>query len=175
MRRILATAYQLDEQGNQVLRPATAEEKEMGYADQVPLYNSANLFDQHWPDLVTRTGVTNNHQLSLSSGSEKSKLYMSLAFLNQESPMIDQDYQRYTANINGEVNPLKWLKMGTSLLDNYSILNYGMIDNRGNTAAKDSYGQALNMMTYAPAYDENGNLLKPGSGFGPSGDNVWLI
>ncbi len=174
MRRILATAYQLDEQGNQVLRPATAEEKAMGYADRVPVYNSANLFDQHWPDLVTRTGLTNNHQLSLSSGSEKSKLYMSLAFLNQESPMIDQDYQRYTANINGEVNPLKWLKMGTSLLANYSIQNYGMIDNSGNTTAKDSYGQALNMMPYAPAYDENGNLLKPGSGFGPSGDNVLV-
>jgi TonB-linked SusC/RagA family outer membrane protein len=174
MRRILATAYQLNEQGNQVLRPATAEEKAMGYADQVPVYNSANLFDQHWPDLVTRTGLTNNHQLSLSSGSEKSRLYMSLAFLNQESPMVDQDYQRYTANINGEVNPLKWLKMGTSLLANYSIQNYGMIDNSGNTTAKDSYGQALNMMPYAPAYDENGNLLNPGSGFGPSGDNVLV-
>jgi hypothetical protein len=30
------------------------------------------------------------------------------------------------------------------------------------------------MMPYAPAYDEKGNLLKPGSGFGPSGDNVLV-
>jgi TonB-linked SusC/RagA family outer membrane protein len=174
MRRILATAYQLDAQGRQVLRPATDAEKTMGYADQVPVYNSNNLFDQHWPELVTRTGVTHNHQLSFSSGSEKSKLYMSLAYLNQESPMIDQDYERYTANINGEVNPLKWFNAGTSLLANYSIQNYGMINNNGNTVAKDSYGQALAMMPYAPAYDEKGNLLKPGSGFGPSGDNVLV-
>jgi TonB-linked SusC/RagA family outer membrane protein len=174
MRRILATAYQLDEQGNQVLRPATPEEKAMGYADQVPVYNSANLFDQHWPDLVTRTGITNNHQISLSSGSEKSKIYMSLAALYQESPMIDQDYQRYTATINGDVSPLKWLKAGTSLIANYSIQNYGILDNSGNTGAKDSYGQALAIMPYAPAYDEKGNLLNPGRGLGPSADNVLL-
>ena len=174
MRRILGTAYQLDSNGNQVLRQSTAEEKAMGYADLVPVYNSANLFDQHWPDLVTRTGLTNNHQVSLSSGSEKSRLYMSLAYLNQQSSMVDQDYQRFTANINGEVNPVKWLKVGTSLNANYSVQNYGMINNGGNTTAKDSYGQALALLPYAPAYDEDGNLMNPGTGQGPSGDNVLL-
>lgn len=174
MRRILGTAYQLDSNGNQVLRPATAEEKAMGYADQVPVYNAGNLFDQNWPDLVTRTGLTNNHQVSLSSGSEKSRLYMSLSYLKQESPMVDQDYERFTANINGEVSPVSWLKVGTSLNANYSIQNYGMLNNTGNTTAKDSYGQSLALLPYAPAYDEEGNLMNPGSGFGPSGDNVLL-
>jgi len=174
MRNILGTAYQLDANGNQVLRPATAEEKAMGYADQVPVYNASNLFDQHWTDLVTRTALTNNHQVSLSSGSEKSKLYMSLSYLNQESPMVDQDYERFTANINGEVSPIKWLKVGTSLNANYSIQDYGMLNNGENSTAKDSYGQALSLLPYAPAYDEEGNLMNPGSGQGPSGDNVLV-
>lgn len=174
MRRILGTAYQLDSNGNQVLRPATAEEKALGYADQVPVYNASTLFDQNWPDLVTRTGITNNHQISLSSGSDKSKLYMSIAYLQQESPMVDQDYERFTANINGSVNPLKWLNVGASLNANYSIQNYGMMNNSGNSTAKDSYGQALALLPYAPAYDEEGNLMNPGSGFGPSGDNVLV-
>lgn len=174
MRRILGTAYQLDANGNQVLRPSTADERAMGYADQVPIYNADNLFDQNWPDLVTRTGITNNHQISLSSGSERSKLYMSVSYLNQESPMVDQDYERFTANINGSVNPVKWLNVGASLNANYSIQNYGMMNNTGNSTAKDSYGQAQAIMPYAPAYDEDGNLMNPGSGFGPSGDNVLL-
>lgn len=138
MRRILGTAYQLDSNGNQVLRPATAEEKALGYADQVPVYNASTLFDQNWPDLVTRTGITNNHQISLSSGSDRSKLYMSVSYLQQESPMVDQDYERFTANINGNVNPVKWLNVGASLNANYSIQNYGMMNNSGNSTAKDS-------------------------------------
>lgn len=28
---------------------------------------------------------------------------MSLAYLDQESPMKDQDYKRYTVNMNGEI------------------------------------------------------------------------
>lgn len=52
---------------------------------------------------MTRTAITHNHQISLSAGSEKSNLYISLAYLDQESPMKDQDFKRYTANINGEI------------------------------------------------------------------------
>jgi TonB-linked SusC/RagA family outer membrane protein len=173
MSRILATAYQLDADGKPLLRQATEQEKAKGYADQVPIYNSANLFDQHWADLVTRTGITNNHQLSLSSGTEKSKLYFSFAYLNQESPMVDQGYERYTANINGEIAPSKWLKIGTSINASHAIQNYGMINNGSeNGGAKDSYGQALGLMPYAPAYDENGNILKPDRGKGLSEHNV---
>lgn len=174
MRPILATAYQVDENGNQVLRASTPEERSLGYADQVPVYNADNLFDQDWPSLVLRTGLTHNHQVSLSSGTEKSKLYMSLAYLNQESPMVDQDYERFTANINGEVSPIKWLKVGASINANYSTQNYGMLNNSENSGNKDSYGQALELLPYAPAYDEEGKLMNPGSGYGPSGDNVLI-
>lgn len=75
----------------------------LGYADQVPVYNSANIPTTPWTDYVTRTAITHNHQISLSAGSEKSNLYISLAYLDQESPMKDQDFKRYTANINGEI------------------------------------------------------------------------
>jgi len=89
---------------------------------------------------------------------------MSLAYLNQESPMIDQDYERYTVNINGEITPVKWLKMGMSINATHSIQNYGIVSNFDNGVAKDSYGLARGLMPYAPAYDENGNILNPGAG-----------
>lgn len=165
MRPILGSAYQLNPDGSPVLRPATAEEKAMGYADQVPVYNASQLFDQNWRDLVTHTGVTNNHQLSLSAGSETSKLYISAAYLDQKSPQKDQDYERFTANINGEIQPMKWLKVGLSMNGNHSIQNYGIIQNSSNSGtggAKDIYSLATVMMPYAPAYDENGYILNTG-------------
>jgi len=162
MQRILATAYQLNADGSPVLRQSTAEERARGYADMIPVYDASKLHDQKWTDLVTRTGIASNHQISLSAGTETSKLYISAAYLNQKSPMKDQDYERFTANINGEVSPFKWLKAGMSMNANHSIQNYGVIQNSSNSGgggAKDSYSLARVMMPYAPAYDEDGNIL----------------
>ncbi len=158
MDRILKSAYQYN--GSSVaLRAATAAEKAAGYADQVPVYDSSKMLSTDWGDLVTRTAFTQNHQVSLSAGSDKAKLYFSLAYLDQEVPMKDQGFTRYTANINGEITPTKWLTVGMGINANHSIKNYGIANNSGNTVAKDSYGLAMNLMPYAPAYDEEGNIL----------------
>lgn len=164
MDRIVRTAYKLNDDGTPVLRTATQDELDKGYAAQVPVYNSSDLYNQNWTNLITRTGITNNHQISLSSGTDKSTLYMSFAYLNQKSPMKDQDYERFTVNINGDITPTKWLKVGMGLNATHSIQNYGMVSNSSNSVAKDSYGLSLGMMPYAPAYDDNGKVLNPGVG-----------
>ncbi len=174
MQRILRTAYEYNADGSIKLRAATDAERAMGYADQVPVYNADNLFDQNWTDLVTRTGITSNHQLSLSAGTDKAKIYISAAYLNQKSPSVDQSYERYTAFINGEVTPSTWLKLGMSMNASHAIQDYGMIYNgNSNTGNKDSYSQALGLLPYAPAYDEDGNILNTNR-LGPSADNVLL-
>lgn len=155
----VAQAYQLDDSGNPVLRAATAEEKTMGYKDLVPVYDSSKLPTTDWGNLATRTGVTNTHQISLSAGTETSRIYFSLGYLGQESPMKDQDYKRYTANLNGEITPMKWLKVGMGLNASTSIKNYGIVSNFSNTVAKDSYGLAMNLMPWTPAYNNDGAIL----------------
>lgn len=160
MMPVFKSAFQLNDDGTPVLRAATPYEMdELGYASQVPVYNSANIPTTPWTDYVTRTGITHNHQISLSAGSENSNLYMSFAYLDQESPMVDQYYERYTVNLNGEIKPTKWLKVGMGINASHAIRDYGMVQNTSNTVAKDSYGLATNLMPYAPAYDENGNVL----------------
>ena len=155
----VAQAYQLNADGTPVLRQSTAEERAMGYADMVPVYDASKLPTTDWGKLATRTGVTHTHQISLSAGTETAKLYFSLGYLGQESPMRDQDYKRYTANLNGEITPVKWLKVGMSLNANTSIKNYGIVSNFSNTVAKDSYGLAMNLMPWTPAYNEDGTVL----------------
>ena len=156
---VVAAAYKLNADGTPVLRAATEAEKKMGYADQVPVYNASALPTTNWKDLVSRTGITQNHQISLSAGTDKSSLYMSFGYLSQEVPMTDQDYERYTVKINGEITPKDWIKVGIGINANHSIKNYGIADNSSNTVAKDSYGLAMNMMPYAPAYNEDGSVL----------------
>ena len=155
----VSQAYQLNPDGTPVLRAATEAEKAMGYADMVPVYDASKLPTTDWGGLATRTGVTHTHQISLSAGTETATLYFSLGYLGQESPMKDQDYKRYTANINGEIKPTKWLKVGMSLNANTSIKNYGIVSNFSNTVAKDSYGLAMNLMPWTPAYNADGSVL----------------
>ena len=174
MKRIVGTAYQLNNNDptNPVLRPATAEEKARGYADMVPVYDASKLYQENWTDQVLRTGISQTHNLSLSSGTERSTLYVSLGYLDEKSPMKDQDYERFNVNMNGSISPLKWLRITNVLSANYSVRNYGMADVPSNNGgAKDAYGQALNLEPYAPTRDENGNLIY-GVGNGPSGVNV---
>ncbi|MCD8165687.1 MAG: hypothetical protein LUE93_05930 [Bacteroides sp.] len=125
-------------------------------------------------DLVTRTAFTHNHQVSLSAGTDISSVYMSIGYLDQESPMIDQDYKRYSFNLNGDVQATRWLRMGMGINASHSIQNYGMINNGGNTVKKDSYRYATSLEPYAPAYDQEGNILVEPAKDGPSEHNILL-
>ena len=169
----IRTAYQWNEDGTVKLRNATTDEIANGYAASVPVYNAGELFDQKWGKLITRTGRTQNHQLSLSSGSETSRLYLSLGYLNQDGTLVDQDFNRYSLNLKGDVTPRKWLTAGLALNGVYSVQNYGTSENSSNTGAKDSYGQAIALMPYARAFDDNGNILNTNRE-GLSAHNVLL-
>lgn len=159
-------AWQKDASGNYVMRNATPEEIAKGYAAQVPVYNPSAYETTDWTKLVTRTGITQNHQISLSSGTETSNLYLSLAYLDQQAALKDQDYKRYSANISGEITPMPWLTVGMGIKASHSIQNYGIINNSSssNTGAKDSYSYALTLLPIYPAFDENGNPIQ-GVGF----------
>ncbi|MCK9159970.1 MAG: TonB-dependent receptor [Bacteroidaceae bacterium] len=159
MDAIVAQAYKIDDNGNPVLRAATSEEIANGYASEVPVYNSSKLPTTNWGDLATRTAFAQNHQISLSAGTDKSNIYFSLSYLNQQVPMKDQNYKRYSADIKGEITPLKWLKAGMGISATHSIKDYGIVSNFSNTVAKDSYGLAMNLMPWTPAYKTDESVL----------------
>lgn len=163
-------AWEYNADGSYKMRPATAAEKEAGLTE-VPIYNSRNIPTTPWTDYVSRTAITQNHQVSLSAGTETSKLYFSFAYLDQESPMKDQDFTRYTAKISGEIQASSFLKVGMGVNLNHSIKNYGIINN-GDSGYKDSYGYALDKLPYAPAYDTEGKPLNVTEG--PSFHNPML-
>ncbi|GAB2618986.1 SusC/RagA family TonB-linked outer membrane protein [Belliella aquatica] len=151
-------------------RPTTPEERALGWPNQVPIYNSENVGNYNWQDDVTRQGITNIHQISLSSGTERSRLYLSLGYHNQTGVQKDQDFERFTLNLNGDVNPTKWLTVGSSVLGSFSIQNYGFMGpNTSNTGSKDLFSRANNQFPYAVPRDNEGNLIR-----NPGGNlNLW--
>lgn len=143
------------------MRATTAEEQAMGWPAMVPVYNSSNIRSYDWIDAATRMGLTQNHQVSLTAGTETARLSMSLGYYNQKGVQRDQDYQRYTASISGDINPVSWFTLGTSIIASYSKQNYGIFGpNTSNTGSKDLYSRATDQFPYALPNDDNGFPIK---------------
>lgn len=151
-------------------RATTAAEKAMGWPDMVPVYNSNNIRSYDWRGAVKRQGITQNHQLSLSSGNDISRLYLSLGYNNQLGVQKDQDFERFNLNLNGDINATKWFTLGISVLGSLSDQNYGVSANTGNTGSKDLYSRAIDQFPYAlPNNPATGVVIR-----NPGGNlNLW--
>lgn len=80
--------------------------------------------DFSWRDFFFRTGVTQNHNISLSSGSENTSQFTSIGYSNTEGILINSDLQRFNlrTNITGKSNNDKFT-YGVNLSINYSKSN----------------------------------------------------
>lgn len=147
--------------GTVKMRATTAEEQAMGWPAQVPVYNSKNIRSYDWGKDAVRQGINQSHQLSLSSGNDISRIYMSVAILDQLGVQKDQDYKRYNFNLNGEITPQKWITIGTSVNASMSVQNFGIQGpNTSNTGSKDLYSRANDQFPYALPKDANGFWIK---------------
>ncbi|MDT0559095.1 SusC/RagA family TonB-linked outer membrane protein [Ichthyenterobacterium sp. W332] len=78
----------------------------------------------NWTDFFFRTGVTQNHTLSLSSGSENTSQFTSFGFSDTQGILRDSDLKRFNlrSNITGKSSNEKF-RYATNLTVNYSKSN----------------------------------------------------
>lgn len=77
-------------------------------------FNVASNDNQNWPrNFIDKTSFGQEHNLSISGGSEKVKYYLSGAFLSQEGQMNYSDERKNRYNISGKVTEqvTKWLSL----------------------------------------------------------------
>lgn len=60
----------------------------------------------NWLDEAFRTGITNNHQLSVSGGSEKTRFYLSGNYFQEEGTVVNTSFEQtnFRANISHDIN-----------------------------------------------------------------------
>lgn len=87
-------------------------------ANQSTLANPGENTD--WQDLVFRKGFTQQHNLSISGGSEATKYFFSLGYTDQESPIKPNELKRYAFRANIDHNVSKAVRLGTSLSYTYT-------------------------------------------------------
>ena len=101
--------------------PTLAEIKRERYAnDGIPvnaIWEDAQYQTQrtNWQDELFKTGFTNNVDLSISGGSEKSSFLFSLGYYDEEGIVEKAEADRFSLRVNSDHKIKKWLKIGQNL------------------------------------------------------------
>lgn len=113
----------------------------------------------NWFDQITRMGFAQNHQLTVSGGSDKVNYMLSANYNNHEGVIIGGDFNRIALRSNTDYKVNKWL----TISNNFS---FGRTDRSGsgdNTDFATTNGTIANMIKMSPAlpvYDINGNYMQ---------------
>src|SRR5690606_7232167 len=87
-----------------------------------PTYNEdGSLVDTDWFDEVYQTGVSQNHSLNVSGGSESTKYYFSTNYSNQKGILKTNEFTRKSARFNVDHKLLSWVKLSANINYNNSL------------------------------------------------------
>lgn len=101
----------------------------------------------NWQDLYYRTGRVTNHNLSVSGGTETSSYSFSGGYYKEEAILPGQDYSRFSIRASLDQELGKYIKVGFTTNNNYSINQGGNINLYGN----------LSMSPIADPYNTDGS------------------
>lgn len=128
-------------------------------------YDASKVGSYDWADEGKQTGVSHEHTVSFSGGTEKFQGYGSFGYLNSEGVIPGQEYERYTMKTSFDAQALPYLKLGVSMLAAYGMQDYGYSFTKSTTGAGDYYGALQAMLPWTVPYDENGDYIR-----NPNGD-----
>ena len=103
-----------------------------------------------WQDVITRTAITQNHNLTISGGANKLTYYASFGLQNQEGIIKHNDFKRYTGRFNATQRFLEdrlIIEANMTATSTYDLRpDYGTV-----------IGSAISNNPTYPAYDSIGN------------------
>jgi TonB-linked SusC/RagA family outer membrane protein len=76
---------------------------------------NGNPIDTRWYDIINRRGLSHNHNLNFSGGSESTTYYVSLGYTEQEGFLRGNDFNRLTTRMNLDHKLNKRIKVGTNV------------------------------------------------------------
>jgi TonB-linked SusC/RagA family outer membrane protein len=118
------------------------------------------LYQSNWLDEVTNNDATRQeYQLYINGGSDNSKVFASLAYLNDEGLLKTTDFERISGRIGAELSPKEWFNFGGNI--NFSKTETNYLGYEGETSNSNVWYSAQFMAPIYPVYiqDEQGNPI----------------
>lgn len=122
----------------------------------------------NWFDAITRSALTQNHQITASGGSDKSIYSLGLNYFDQEGVYQNSGYERFALRLNTAFTPNQYFKFG----ENFQFIRESSQNATGNGARGEAsaWAQAFRMVPYIPVNDIGGGW--GGNGIGDSGNGT---
>ena len=113
-----------------------------------------------WTDAAFRTSLRQEYNISIAGSGDKTSVYASFGYLNNEGIAYNSDMDRFTTRLKLDYQAKDWLKMGANAT--YARFHYNQIDDDGSSGS--SGNVFAYMTTIGPIYplyirDGNGNIL----------------
>ncbi len=91
--------------------------------------DSLRKINTNWQDLITQTGITNNHQITASGGSEKTSFFISGGLFNQSGTVQRTGLKRYSLRLNLDHTLSDNVKVGVKAYGGWSNFENTIDDN----------------------------------------------
>ena len=82
-----------------------------------------------WTDAAFRTSLRQEYNVSVGGSGDKTSVYASFGYLNDEGIAYNSDMERFTARAKVDYQAKKWLKLGVNA--SYSRFHYNSINDEG--------------------------------------------
>lgn len=109
-------------------------------------------YNTNWWDEATRTGFTQNYNVSIRKGTDTSRTVLSLGYLGENGTIITTDFSRISLRFNQEYDIKKFMTVGASV--NVAKMKQHKSD------ALDSFNNILKAEPFSPVINP---LVDPGS------------
>ncbi|MEO8474229.1 MAG: TonB-dependent receptor [Chryseolinea sp.] len=128
--------------------------------------------DTDWQNAMFRTAPITQTQVSLSTGSEKSKLYTSVSKFDQDGIMLGTNFNRYSLRLNYENKLSKRFTFG----ENFNI-SYSKTRNQAESGGRTILQHIIHSVPYIPVYDPTlqGGFRAPSGNDGADPENPVRI
>lgn len=147
--------------------PAQAQARLDSRFEQLIDPSTGQRTDTRWLDELTRTGVNQSYDLSVSGGTESARYYISTNYFDQESHVIGSEFNRLSSRANVDVKVDNRIDISNKLMLSQTEQN-GFTD--GSAWANPLYSAFL-LSPLIPIRDETGLFNAQHQNYFPMGGN----
>jgi len=117
-----------------------------------------------WYDVMEQGGSRQAYNMNIAGGSDRSKMFFSASYLDEEGYVKTTGYNRLTTRLNGDFDVKDWITVGGSA--NITIAESAGPTSAGTGSIVNPFGFAQNIGSIYPVYvnDLDGNLVLDAGG-----------
>lgn len=131
--------------------------------------------DTNWFDQVYHNALSQDHQISMDGGTDKTKFFVSLGYNNTDGVVKGSEFKRYSGRVNLDHEVNNWLKIGVKQMISFTnTKGYRDQSEQGQGFGTSTPWSVLySMDPTSPVYNKDGSYANAGFGKADNPNNLF--